>query len=148
MDRGNAMTQDSIFLPFLALGAMTFTVLALIPLRRFQAAAAGHVKPGDFALGESANVPGHVALPNRNYMNLLELPVLFYAVCLAFYVTGTVAAVPLALAWTYVGLRAVHTLVHLTTNTILVRLAAFALSNVVLIALWVVFAIRIWPRAA
>lgn len=142
------MTQESIFLPFLTLGALTFTVLALIPLRRFQAAAAGMVKASDFALGESPAVPGHVALPNRNYMNLLELPVLFYAVCLAFYVTGTVAMVPLALAWTYVGLRAAHSLVHLTTNTVMIRLAAFALSNAVLIALWGVFATAIWPTAA
>ena len=128
------MTQESIFLPFLALGALTFLVLTLIPLRRFRAAAAGQVKPGDFAFGESANVPGHVALPNRNYMNLLELPVLFYAACLALYVTGTVATLPLALAWTYVGLRAAHSLVHLTTNTVMVRLTFFALSNAVLIA--------------
>lgn len=142
------MTQESIFLPFLTLGALTFTVLALIPLRRFQAAAAGMVKASDFALGESPAVPGHVALPNRNYMNLLELPVLFYAVCLAFYVTGTVATVPLALAWTYVGLRAAHSMVHLTTNTVMIRLAAFALSNAVLIALWGVFATAIWPTAA
>ncbi len=141
------MTQESIFLPFLALGALTFLVLTLIPLRRFRAAAAGQVKPGDFALGESANVPGHVALPNRNYMNLLELPVLFYAACLALYVTGTVATLPLALAWTYVGLRAAHSLVHLTTNTVMVRLTFFALSNAVLIGLWVVFAIGIWSKA-
>lgn len=141
------MAQESIFLPFLTLGAMTFTVLSLIPLARFRAVSAGHVSGEDFALGESARVPGRVALPNRNYMNLLELPVLFYGVCLAYYVTGTVAAVPLALAWTYVGLRAAHSLIHLTSNTVLVRLAAFALSNVVLIALWVVFAISIWPRA-
>ena len=141
------MTQESIFLPFLALGALTFLVLTLIPLRRFRAAAAGQVKPGDFAFGESANVPGHVALPNRNYMNLLELPVLFYAACLALYVTGTVATLPLALAWTYVGLRAAHSLVHLTTNTVMVRLTFFALSNAVLIALWIVFAIGVWSKA-
>jgi len=141
------MAQETIFLPFLALGAMTFTVLSLIPIVRFRAVSAGHVRGEDFALGESARVPGRVSLPNRNYMNLLELPVLFYAVCLAFYVTGTVAPTPLALAWTYVGLRAAHSLVHLTTNTVLVRLAVFALSNVVLIALWVVFAAAIWSRA-
>lgn len=141
------MAQETIFLPFLALGAMTFLVLALIPLRRFRAAAAGQVRPADFALGESANVPGHVALPNRNYMNLLELPVLFYAVCLAFYVTGAVATVPLALAWTYVGLRAAHSLVHLTSNAVMLRLTAFALSNAVLIALWLLFATAIWPPA-
>ena len=80
-------------------------------------------------------------------MNLLELPVLFYAACLALYVTGTVATLPLALAWTYVGLRAAHSLVHLTTNTVMVRLTFFALSNAVLIALWIVFAIGVWSKA-
>lgn len=140
------MTQESIFLPFLTLGAITFSVLALVPLMRFRAVMAGQVKGEDFALGESARVPGRVSLPNRNYMNLLELPVLFYAVCLALYATGTVAAVPLVLAWTYVGLRAAHSLVHLTTNTVLVRLTFFALSNFVLMALWIVFAAAIWSK--
>ncbi len=140
------MTQESIFVPFLTLGAITFSVLALVPLVRFRAVMAGQVQGEDFALGESARVPSRVSLPNRNYMNLLELPVLFYAVCLALYVTGTVAAVPLVLAWTYVGLRAAHSLVHLTTNTVLVRLTFFALSNFVLMALWIVFAAVIWSK--
>ncbi|MCF8506615.1 MAG: MAPEG family protein [Caulobacter sp.] len=141
------MAQETIFLPFLALGALTFTVLLLVPIRRFAAAAAGLVKVGDFALGESANVPGHVALANRNYMNLLELPVLFYAVCLAFFVTGGVSSLVLGLAWAYVGLRAAHSLVHLTANVVMVRLSLFAVSNAVLVALWVVFAMKVWRSA-
>jgi len=144
---GLSMNQDAIFAPMGALVALTFLVLLLIPFRRFPAGFAGQITGDDFKFGESARVPGHLALPNRNYMNLLELPVLFYAVCLALYVTGTVAAVPLVLAWTYVGLRAAHSLVHLTTNTVLVRLTFFALSNFVLMALWIVFAINIWPSA-
>ena len=141
------MAQETIFLPFLAMGFLTFIVLGLIPQRRFRAGAAGHVTPDDFALGESAAVPGHVALANRNYMNLLEAPVLFYAACLALFVTASVDSLALALAWTYVILRALHSLVHVTYNKVIHRLALFAVSNVVLMVLWVVFAVNVWPKA-
>jgi len=68
-------------------------VLLLIPFRRFRAAFAGQVGAGDFRYGESARVPGEVSIPNRNYMNLLELPVLFYIVCVLDYVTGPTVSV-------------------------------------------------------
>ncbi|HYG25303.1 MAG TPA: MAPEG family protein [Caulobacteraceae bacterium] len=142
------MTQESIFLPVLALAALTILVLMFAAGKRFRAAGAGHVTPGDFALGESANVPGHVALGNRNYMNLLEIPVLFYVVCLALYVTGTVDGLAMNLAWAYVALRLIHSLVHLTYNNVIHRLAVFAISNFVLTALWVVFAMRVVDAAA
>ena len=70
-------------------------------------------------------------------MNLLELPVLFYVGCLAFYVTDTVDAAAVVLAWSYVALRAAHSSIHLRYNNVFHRLTAFAASNVVLVALWV-----------
>lgn len=137
------MQQQAIFLPLLAMVALTFAVLMFIPLRRFKAVAAGHVTADDFALGESANVPANVSLPNRNYMNLLELPALFYLACIAFFVTGQVDALALNLAWAYVALRVVHSLVHISVNHVITRLSLFAVSNFVLIALWVVFGMRV-----
>jgi hypothetical protein len=137
------MNQASIFLPVLALAALTFAVLMFIPLRRVRAAFAGQVAPSDFALGESPNVPPHVALANRNYMNLLEAPLLFYAVCLAMYVTQTVDQLAVNLAWGYVALRVLHSVVHISYNNVVHRLTLFALSNFVLVALWVVFGIRV-----
>ena len=54
---------------------------------------------GDFRYGESARVPGEVSIPNRNYMNLLELPVLFYAICVINYIASpTVSALTLLIA--------------------------------------------------
>jgi len=85
-------------------------------------------------------VPGEVSLPNRNLMNLLELPVLFYVACLAFYVGGIVDVAAVVLAWAYVALRAAHSVIHLTYNNVFHRLAAFAASNAVLLALWIRFA--------
>jgi hypothetical protein len=133
------MRQDLILAPMGGLAALTFLVLMLIPFRRFQAAFTGRVTARDFVYGESPNVPSTVSMPNRNYMNLLEIPVLFYIVCLMYFVTGRVAITPLILAWLYVGLRALHSGVHLTYNNVPHRLAVFALSNVVLAALWIGF---------
>jgi hypothetical protein len=134
---GAEMEAAQILLPMVGLAALTFVVLLLIAFARFRAAARGQVTARDFRYGESSNVPGEVSLPNRNLMNLLELPVLFYVVCLAFFVTGKVDALAVVLAWTYVALRAAHTVIHLTYNNVFHRLSAFAASNAVLLALWI-----------
>ena len=119
-----------------ALVTLTFAVLLLIPVRRFRAGIAGQIKYDDFKYGESASVPPEVGIPNRNMMNLLELPVLFYVACLTYYVTERVDDAALTLAWAYVGLRVAHSAIHLTYNRVRHRLVAFAVSNVVLIMLW------------
>jgi hypothetical protein len=137
--RNPDMPPSLIFYPMGALAALTFVVLLIMPFRRFRAAFARKVTAEDFRYGESSRVPGEVALPNRNYMNLLELPVLFYVVCLMHAVAGGVDWSALVLAWAYVGLRALHSLVHLTYNKVLHRLAVFAASNVVLAVLWARF---------
>jgi hypothetical protein len=133
------MRQDLIFAPMGALALLTFIVLSLIPLRRFRAAFKGHVTVEDFRFGESAAVPGEVSIPNRNYMNLLEFPMLFYVVGLMYFVSGRVTATVMAVAWAFVVLRAAHSLVHVTYNNVMHRLVLFALSNFVLIGLWVMF---------
>ena len=130
------LDRMSILFPVVALATLTFAVLLLIPLRRFRAGAAGQVVFEDFRYGESARVPPEVALPNRNMMNLLELPVLFYVACLTYYATDRVNGTALALAWSYVGLRIAHSAIHVTYNRVRDRLVAFAASNVALIMLW------------
>lgn len=130
------MTSNAILLPALALIGWTMTVLLLVPFRRFRAVASGRVHVKDFCLGESANVPEDVSLPNRNYMNLLEAPVLFYAVSLMAYVTAAVNPLNVGLAWVYVGLRVLHSLVHIAYNDIMHRLVLFAASMLVLTVLW------------
>ena len=133
------MPQDAIFTPMGALALLTFLVLILIPIRRFRAGFAGRIVPDDFKFGESQNVPGDVSIPNRAYMNLLEMPVLFYVICLMVFVTARVDQMVLYLAWVYVGLRVLHSLIHLTYNNVYHRLTVFALSNFVVIAMWALF---------
>ena len=140
------MAPAQILWPVIALAAWTFAVALLIPIARFRSAARGEVKAGDFRYGESAGVPGPVTLPNRNFMNLLELPLLFYVLCLGLYITLSVEQLAVIGAWTYVALRVAHSLVHLTYNNVFHRLAAYAASNLVLLALWVRWAMALASR--
>jgi hypothetical protein len=133
------MPQESIFLPMGAMALLTFIVLGFIPAARFRAVLTGRVTADDFKLGESARVPADVAVTNRNFMNLLELPMLFYVAGLMYYVADRVDTAALALAWAYVALRAVHSAIHLSYNNVVHRLSAYALSNLVLAAFWVLF---------
>jgi len=130
------MDKTSILFPMITLVALTFAVLLLIPVRRFRAGIAGQIRYDDFKYGESARVPPEVSIPNRNMMNLLELPLLFYVACLVYLVIGRIDEFALALAWLYVALRIVHSAIHVTYNRVRHRLIAFAASNVVLVMFW------------
>lgn len=127
-----------ILYPLFALAGWTFLVLLLIPFYRVRAGLRHEIKSDDFKYGESPTVPPYVSVPNRNYMNLLELPMLFYVVCVLLYVTAGGSSIAIKLAWAYVALRIIHSVIHLSYNKVMHRLTAFAASNFVLITLWIV----------
>jgi hypothetical protein len=137
------MRNLDILCPLFALAAWTFLVLLLIPFVRVRSVRRREIAPNDFKYGESQAVPPNVSIPNRNYMNLLELPMLFYVVCVVLYVTAGASRVALIVAWCYVALRVVHSLIHLTYNHVLHRLAAFTLSNAALVSLWVIAGVHV-----
>ncbi len=133
------MEPTTIFMPVSALAMLTFVVLLIIPYKRIKASMDRKVTADDFSFGESKRVPGAVSLPNRNMMNLLEIPVLFYVLSMMLFITGNVTPFFVNMAWTYFALRLGHSIVHLTYNKVLHRLALFASSNVVLIIMWIQF---------
>lgn len=121
----------------MALVGWTLAVLLLIPFQRFKAAFAGRVTASDFRCGESGNVPVAVTIPNRVFMNLLEVPVLFYVLCIVSYITQVVTPGTVMLAWAYFGFRVLHSVVYLTYNDVIHRFLAFATSNFVLLVMWI-----------
>ena len=129
------MKASFIFMPAFALMLWTFVVLVQVPIRRFAAFFAHRATVEDFRYGDSPQVPPDVALPNRIFMNLVEVPVLFYALTLIAFVTGNVNRVTVILCWLYVLLRLVHSLVYFTYNHPVHRFAVFAISNLVVIVL-------------
>jgi len=71
----------------------------------------------------------------HNYNHLLEQPTLFYATALTLALLGFGAGMNLYLAWAYVGIRVLHSLVQATVNIILYRFLLFNLGSLVLLAL-------------
>ncbi len=131
------MRNPAMLYPMFALAAWTLVVLLLLPIARARSARRREIVVDDFKYGESAAVPAAVSIPNRNYMNLLELPMLFYVVCLILYVTAGASTLAIALASAFVALRVVHSLIHLSYNRVMHRLTAFTLANIALVSLWV-----------
>lgn len=84
---------------------------------------------------QMATLPAHVRWKADNYNHLMEQPTIFYAVVLALAVMGNTAEFVLVLAWAYVGLRIVHSLVQALVNKIELRFAVFVFSNVPLFGL-------------
>lgn len=93
------------------------------------------ITPQDFSHGESPRVPPDVILPNRVFMNLLEVPVLFYVVAFMAYLSGLVNEVTVGLAWAYVALRFVHSGIYFTYNHVGHRALVFGTSNVLVSAM-------------
>jgi hypothetical protein len=131
------ITNYSILWPVFALAFWTLAVMGWVAIARIRAGFKGQIRNRDFTLGEAPTVPQWVQLANRNYMNLLEVPILFYVVCLMIYVTAMPGQTAILLAWAFVAMRVVHSLIHLSYNKISHRFLSFALSNFLLLGMWV-----------
>ncbi len=80
-------------------------------------------------------LPNEVQWKAHNYNHLHEQPTVFYAVCITLAIIGAGDGVNAFLAWIYVGLRVIHSLVQVTANKVLVRFVLFSISSLVLIVL-------------
>lgn len=141
------MRNPALLYPMFALAAWTLLVLLLIPIARARSARRREIVIDDFKFGESPAVPPAVSIPNRNYMNLLELPMLFYVVCIVLYVTAGASTAAIALAWAFVVLRVAHSVIHLTYNRVVHRLAAFTAANITLVLLWLIAGLHLAAAA-
>jgi len=79
--------------------------------------------------------PGKPNWPAHNYMHLMEQPTIFYAIVFALVLMHFDAPMNVYLAWGYVGLRIIHSIVQATVNVVRIRFTLFALATVCLAAL-------------
>ena len=94
------------------------------------------INPQDAAMPGSLDVlPLNVRQIAHNYNHLHEQPTLFYALALTAHVGNYADGVAIWLAWGYVALRVLHSLVQATVNLVTLRFAVFALASLVLITL-------------
>jgi hypothetical protein len=124
-------------MPVLALVAWTLVMWFWLYATRLPAMKAAEIDPQDAAHPGSitGRLPSRVRSVADNYNHLHEQPTVFYALMFFAALTGGGDATALALAWTYVGLRVVHSLVQATFNRVVVRFTVFAAASLVLVAL-------------
>jgi len=82
-------------------------------------------------------IPDEANWPAHNYAHLMEQPTIFYAIVIALILMGFDHPINVYLAWAYVGLRVVHSLIQATVNIVIYRFLIFTLSSLCLIGLTV-----------
>lgn len=133
------MIGMAILQPLVALMAWTMVMWLWMYATRIPAMSRAEVDPDQMARDPAASLdqalPPEVQWKAHNYNHLHEAPTVFYAVGLVLAIIGQGDGMNALLAWIYVGLRVIHSLVQATANKVMVRFVLFALSSLVLIAL-------------
>jgi len=78
-------------------------------------------------------MPARAQYAAHNYNHLMEQPTIFYALMFYISLTGGESDLMALLAWVYVILRVIHSLVQITINKVMVRFSIFSLSTFALI---------------
>lgn len=139
------MNQTAILWPMIAHAGLVFAIYVLLGLRRRQAVGSGSARMSQFR--ENRDEPAESLFVRNALENQFELPVLFYAVCLALQASGAVDALTLSLAWLFAVSRYVHSFIHVTSNRIRHRQPAFVVGFLAVIALWVLLAVHLLRAA-
>jgi hypothetical protein len=131
--------NSPILAPVIALVIWTFVMWVWLYATRIPALrrAGQPLDPNRTREEFNALLPPSVRWPADNYNHLLEQPTLFYAVALTLAFVGAGSGANEALAWTYVGVRVLHSFVQATVNIIMLRFSIFMIGSLVLLALTV-----------
>ena len=131
------MEQSPILGAVVALVAWSLVMWLWMYATRIPAIAKANMKldPNAPRGEQMALLPPSVRWKADNYNHLMEQPTIFYAIAITLAVLGAGDGVNTTLAWGYVGLRVLHSLIQVLVNKIEVRFMAFVLSTLPLIAL-------------
>ena len=132
-------TETQIIAPVVALIAWSMIMWVWLYATRIPAIRASKMQMDPNApRGEQmSKLPAPVRWISDNYSHLMEQPTLFYALAISLAILGEGSGINLYLAWAYVLLRIVHSLVQSLANNILLRFMVFVLSNIPLF--WLTF---------
>lgn len=142
----NAPGDVRILYPIFGMFLVVCVVFARLATVRVKGVGSGRMDPSFYRLYQGTEEPEDLRKVTRHFLNLFEMPVLFYVVTILAYVTQQGTDAMVALAWAYVALRAVHAWVHLGSNDVRTRFRVFLLSNVALVLLWACLFVRLVTR--
>jgi hypothetical protein len=124
--------------PVIALIAWTLLVWVWMYALRIPAMTAANIDADDAKHpGSLDGLPSRVRAVADNYNHLHEQPTVFYALAFYSHLVGAADTTNVNLAWTYVTLRVIHSLVQNTANKVMFRFSVFCLSSLTLITITV-----------
>lgn len=127
---------SSVLGAVLALILWSLVVWVWMYALRFPAISKANLDPQDMKHPGSLDVlPSGARSVADNYNHLMEQPTIFYAMCFYAAAVGLGTGLMATLAWVYVALRIVHSLVQNIGNNVMIRFSVFSLSTLVLIAM-------------
>ena len=136
------MEYSPILAPIVALVAWTLVMLVWMAIARRSAFAKmgvswGTIPRGSRGVNLDGKAPDEAQWPSHNYNHLMEQPTIFYAIVLTLAMMGMDQTINVWLAWGYVILRMVHSLIQCTSNIVRFRFPLFALASLCLLGLTV-----------
>ena len=142
------MDYSPILVPVVALVAWTLIVMLWMVVTRFSefrrlGVTMSNIPPGSRGVDLEGRADPKAQWKSHNYSHLMEQPTIFYAVALSLALMGMGSGINFWLAWGYVGLRVVHSLIQGTVNIVAYRFPVFLLATLCLIGLTVHAAARI-----
>ena len=136
------MPIQAVLLPVFVLIALTFVLFLWMGSLRVSSTRRGETKVRDIALGQS-NWPPRVTQVANAFHNQLEMPIVFYVLTIFALMTKLADLPFLAMAWGFVLTRLVHAYIFVTTNRVSHRFSAYLVGTVILVLMWLIFALRV-----
>ena len=126
------MPQISILLPVLTLAFWTFIIFAIMAPARFYFLRMKHPQTAAHTKNLKGLLPPWTERVADNYNHLFEQPVVFYVITLSIAVINNIEPLMIQLAWAYVALRVLHSIVQITFNFVPLRFTLFVTSWLIL----------------
>ena len=136
------MSIQMVLLPVFVQIGLTFALLLWMAGARRNALVGGGTKPRDIVLGQP-NWPSRATPIGNCYRNQFELPVLFYALIALALPLRHADLVIVMLSWVFVVTRFVHAGIFTSSNDLNQRSLAWFAGGLVLLAMWIYFALKI-----
>jgi hypothetical protein len=141
------MNYSPILAPVVALIAWSLIVMTWMAVTRIAAMKRAGIDLSSRVGGRGLNlegvIPDEVNWKAHNYQHLMEQPTLFYAIAITLALMDFGGGLNYWLAWVYVGIRVLHSLVQGTYNRVLHRTTLFGLSSLCLLGLTVHAAVKV-----
>ena len=136
------MSVPMVLLPVFVLIGLTFALLLGMAGARRGALVGGQTKIRDIVLGQS-NWPTRATQIGNCFKNQFELPVLFYILIAIALPLRHADLIIVWLSWIFVITRFIHAGIFVTSNDLNQRSLAWFAGVLVLLVMWVYFALRI-----